>query len=695
MSDIRIKDLSVTATSLAPDDWGAIDGATNGTRKIKLMANPMTAAADIIIGGTSGVPTRLSVGPESHVLTVVGGVPAWEAPTPMVATGDLIVGGTSGTATRLAIGTANQVLTVSGGALTWATPYTNPMTTAGDIIIGGTDGAATRLAKGSASQVLTIYGGTVYWRDAVGFANPMSATGDLILGGSSGTAGRLGIGSTGQVLTVSGGTAVWAAATGGFSNPMTTAGDLILGGSSGTAGRLGIGATGQVLTVSGGTAVWQNSASGFSNPMTTAGDLILGGSSGTAGRLGIGADGQVLTVSGGTATWQNSASGFSNPMTTTGDIIIGGSSGAATRLAAGTNAYVLTMVSGSPAWAAASGGGSGTVNSGTATQLAYYSSTGTAVSGNSLLTIDTVGKLTLTSTSTNTAELSLVSTGASTNQALVTFIKNGTTKGIFGMSGTSGGIVTGSADGDMAFRANGGSIWLSADSGTTAHLKIGASGLATHKTSASTSNVFVLDTTDSTGSIVSQLQFNFGGTEKGRVGTTLYAGGGIVGSSANDLFIRSTSGDILFSNDNGSTIRAKLSTTGTLTLLGAASSLSQFIFDTTTANYSDILRFNLVGTGKGYWGCSGDANSYITGNAVGDSFIRTETLNFNVSTNGGTAIGFQVVSGNGGIKTSAPSGGTAAAWKLGSLVTAAVTADTTRYIQLDVGGVLYKVIIAT
>ena len=40
--------------------------------------------------------------------------------------------------------------------------------------------------------------------------------------------------------------------------------------------------------------------------------------------------------------------------------------------------------------------------------------------------------------------------------------------------------------------------------------------------------------------------------------------------------------------------------------------------------------------------------------------------------------------------TSAPVGGTAGVWKLGSLVTAVSVFDTTRYIQLDVGGVLYK-----
>ncbi len=46
------------------------------------------------------------------------------------------------------------------------------------------------------------------------------------------------------------------------------------------------------------------------------------------------------------------------------------------------------------------------------------------------------------------------------------------------------------------------------------------------------------------------------------------------------------------------------------------------------------------------------------------------------------------------ITTSAPNGGTAGAWKFGIRVAATVVLDTTQYIQLDVGGTLYKVAIA-
>ena len=66
----------------------------------------------------------------------------------------------------------------------------------------------------------------------------------------------------------------------------------------------------------------------------------------------------------------------------TGDIYYRNSSGFFTRLPIGTAAQTLHVVGGLPAWVdtAAGGGGSGTVNSGTQYRLAYYATTGTAVS---------------------------------------------------------------------------------------------------------------------------------------------------------------------------------------------------------------------------------------------------------------------------------------------------------------------------
>ena len=50
---------------------------------------------------------------------------------------------------------------------------------------------------------------------------------------------------------------------------------------------------------------------------------------------------------------------------------------------------------------------------------------------------------------------------------------------------------------------------------------------------------------------------------------------------------------------------------------------------------------------------------------------------------------------SGSIKTAAPTTGTAAEWKLGSRVAAAVALDATQYIEVDIGGTLYKLAIVT
>ena len=66
---------------------------------------------------------------------------------PMTAAGDLIDGGTAGAAQRLAIGSTGQVLTVSGGAPVWQSPSPAlPLTTLGDTLYENGTPAPARLA---------------------------------------------------------------------------------------------------------------------------------------------------------------------------------------------------------------------------------------------------------------------------------------------------------------------------------------------------------------------------------------------------------------------------------------------------------------------------------------------------------------------------------------------------------------------
>jgi hypothetical protein len=61
----------------------------------------------------------------------------------------------------------------------------------------------------------------------------------------------------------------------------------------------------------------------------------------------------------------------------------------------------------------------------------------------------------------------------------------------------------------------------------------------------------------------------------------------------------------------------------------------------------------------------------------------------------GVAVPTEKLEVNGAIKTAAPTSGTAAAWKLGSRVAATVVVNTTEYIEVDIGGTLYKLATVT
>ncbi len=119
-----------------------------------LMANPMTAAGDIIYGSDSGAPTTLQKGADGLYLKLDSGVPTW-APAmanPMTADGDIIYGGTSGVPSKLSRSTtAGQFLrsTVSGSVsgVTWSNIFTDN----GQLLIGGAAGAPSILASNTST----------------------------------------------------------------------------------------------------------------------------------------------------------------------------------------------------------------------------------------------------------------------------------------------------------------------------------------------------------------------------------------------------------------------------------------------------------------------------------------------------------------------------------------------------------------
>lgn len=119
--DLSVGRFYVCTVAGTPGTWVVAAGS---------MSNPMTTQYDLIIGGTSGTPTRLPVGSNGKVLTVVGGVLVWDnSPSgfanPMVNVGSLIIGDTGGSPVELEIGANDQVLTVVGGLPAWAAAGTS------------------------------------------------------------------------------------------------------------------------------------------------------------------------------------------------------------------------------------------------------------------------------------------------------------------------------------------------------------------------------------------------------------------------------------------------------------------------------------------------------------------------------------------------------------------------------------------
>lgn len=132
---------------------GTLTGRLVGTGNITIsataagMTNPMTTAGDLIYGGVAGAPTRLGVGTNGQVLTLVSGAPAWA--TAGTGSGD-VVGPASSVSGRVATfnGTTGKLIQDGGTLLSALAPLASPTLT-------GTPAAPTATAGTSTTQIAT------------------------------------------------------------------------------------------------------------------------------------------------------------------------------------------------------------------------------------------------------------------------------------------------------------------------------------------------------------------------------------------------------------------------------------------------------------------------------------------------------------------------------------------------------------
>jgi hypothetical protein len=126
------------------------DGSTARTisyNTIGAMANPMTTANDIVIGGSSGTPTRLAVGGEGSSLTVSGGNIAWGTGTSW---NGAYASSASGSLAGTTFGNTNSTLQIhTGGAGATTLPLVSGAYTKGLHFINQGSGTLTIQRQGT------------------------------------------------------------------------------------------------------------------------------------------------------------------------------------------------------------------------------------------------------------------------------------------------------------------------------------------------------------------------------------------------------------------------------------------------------------------------------------------------------------------------------------------------------------------
>lgn len=160
-----------------------LTGATAGGRFVGVTASGAPASGTFAVGDFI-----FDLTPKIYICTGAGSPGTWVQASgsmnnPMTTNQDMIVGVSTGTPTRLGVGANGQVLGITSGVIGWVnnpSGFSNPMTTLGDLLYGGTSGSPTRLPNGANGQVLTMVGGLPGWANATGGGGGGSGVSDAL-----------------------------------------------------------------------------------------------------------------------------------------------------------------------------------------------------------------------------------------------------------------------------------------------------------------------------------------------------------------------------------------------------------------------------------------------------------------------------------------------------------------------------------
>lgn len=711
------------------------------------LTNPMTTDQDLIVGGFGGDPTRLAVGPVGYVLTVgSAGVIDWEPSSggfvnPMTTSQDLIVGGVAGAPGRLGVGSVGKVLTVgSGGIIDWETPAASGGTVT-TLSVVSANGFAGSVANPTTTPAITL---------TTTITGILSGNGTAISAASTTGSGAVVLATSPTLVTPALGTPSAVVLTNGTGLPISG----ITGLGTGIATFLATPSSANLAA-----AVTDETGTGllvFGTAPTFASTMTVGTAGGTTGAINlVGTTSGIVTLSvaavAGTNTFKLPATAGSN----TNVLATDGSGNLFWQSAGAGGGTVNTGAINQIAFYAAAGTavsgatGSAPVIVGVASTSAATGTLGTY--GTTQANTNLFARIANASGSTP-AELLL--SHARGTIASPTATQSGDVLGrvCFGGIGTTWSefqcLMRGEATEAWSGTVAGNKIVFATTANTTL---VRTDALQIDQNGAVSALINVTATSTTTGSLISAGGLGVAGTAYfgGSVITAASVGMTAGGSGTSGIF--NSAGVLDVRSQAGLNLSPSTTSNGILSVAGTATDIvvsdntsfrtwqgssgvigrGAFIQRAANAAVYHALSVNTTAsTGIEGYGATGSYGSLAAMNSgsgfqmrffgyggttwVNNIAVQLLTTQVQSETARGSQILFRTTPNNSvtiatvltldqdatatfasSVKTGAPSGGTAGAWKTGILVTAAVTPDITRYIQLDVGGTLYKLIVST